>query len=357
MQSSNQKNSEMNPILSITPYPPIVTPQDLLAKAGARLEKSGKVSRIPNAFIAFRMDVCREIRFMGDHNISQPQLSLMCKTLWEKQPEYVRNAYQHIAASAKILYKRMVQNRIQQRLGETGEKKTSYEQTPFLDDEMNENLDPVNQAENPSFVTMTSSEVSAHDSSILSSTTAAGLALPTYNSNLTLQNESQNHIIEESQNLSSINNFRPPEFNSNFSDPVQTQESFSAESFSNEYLHLEVQTSYFDLSFGNINFDLMDSGNVMEPSSFESFNNRDQEFRSDMPFHSTSNNLNEIQQPDHNLIDIIVMNNSAEKTHAHDHCNAGDYIIELRSKLQFLERKLDTLIKFLNEKGFEVNEN
>ncbi|CAG8630464.1 10239_t:CDS:2 [Ambispora leptoticha] len=61
------------------------------------------------------MDVYRELRVIGDCSMNQPQLSFMYKDSWDNQPEYVRNAYHHIAASAGILYKRMIQKRRQQR--------------------------------------------------------------------------------------------------------------------------------------------------------------------------------------------------------------------------------------------------
>ncbi|CAG8576106.1 4820_t:CDS:1 [Ambispora leptoticha] len=294
MQSSNQKNLDINTILSIISYPPKVTPQDLIMRARARLEKSGEISRIPNAFIAFRMDVCRELRVIGDCSMSQPQLSLMCKASWDNQPEYVRNAYQHIAASAGILYKRMIQKRIQQ--GQNDKKVTSYEQTPFLDDEMKESFNSEDQFENLSFVNMTSSEMLAQNTSRLTSNTAPRHVLP----NRIHQNENPNSTIEESSNLA---NFGQPEINSNITLPVNLRESCLEGG----------QSLYCDSSSGDINFVSMNPENIMQSSSFESFDNRNYEFHFDNPFPSASNNLNEPQQPEHNLINIFV--NVIENSH------------------------------------------
>ncbi|CAG8531509.1 3306_t:CDS:1 [Ambispora leptoticha] len=340
MQSLSQKSLDNNTILSIIPYPPKVTPQDLIMRAGARLEKSGKISRIPNAFIAFRMDVCRELRVIGDCSMSQPQLSLMCKALWDNQPEYVRNAYQRIAASAKILYERMIQKRRQH--GQNSKRMASYEQTPFLDDEMNESLASKDQFvnfENLSFVNtyMTSSKIFVQDTS----NTASGHALP----NWIYQNENPNSTIEESSNLT---NFGQPEIRSNITLPADLQES-----------RLEGQSSYFDPSSGDIDFVSVNSENVMQSSGFESFDNRNYEFHEN-PFSSVKNNLSEPQQTnqrEHSLIDIFVMNNYViENSHEHDKCDAENQIIELCSKVKFLEQKLDTLMNFLNEEGFMINE-
>ncbi|CAG8673752.1 7113_t:CDS:1, partial [Ambispora leptoticha] len=330
MQSSSQKGLDINTILSIIPYPPKVTPQDLIMKAGARLEKSGKISRIPNAFIAFRMDVCRELRVIGDCSMSQPQLSLMCKASWDNQPEYVRNAYQRIAASARILYERMIQKRRQH--GQNNKRMASYEQTPFLDDEMNESLASKDQFENFEILSlvntcMASSEMFVQDAS----NTASGHALP----NWIHQNENPNSTIEESSNLT---NFGHPEISSNITLPVDLQES-----------RLEGgQSSYFDSSSDDINFVSMNSEIVMKSSNFESFDYRNHEFHFDNNFSSASNNLAEPQQPDPN-------NNVIENSHEHDKCGAESQITELRSKIKFLEQKLDTLMNFLNEEGFMMN--
>ncbi|CAG8526989.1 3975_t:CDS:1 [Ambispora leptoticha] len=339
MQSSNQKNIDMNTILSIIPYLPKVTPQDLIMRASARFKKNGEISRIPNAFIAFRMDIYRELRVFGDCSMSQPQLSLMCKASWESQPESVRNAYQHIAASARILYKKMIQKCIQQ--GQNGKKVASYEQTPFLNDEMNKSLDFKDQFESHSFVNMTTSEIFAQDTSSLTSNTS-GHVPP----NWIQQNENPNLTIEKSTDLA---NFGQSEINSNITLSDDLQESFSTESFNNELSCLEGDQSSYFVS--------MNSENIMQSSSLESFDIRNY---FDNPFSSTSNNLTEPQQLDqreHNLFNIFVVNNNViENSHEHDKCDAEIQIAELRSKIKSLEQKIDTLMNFLNEKGIKMNE-
>ncbi|CAG8515956.1 5513_t:CDS:2 [Ambispora leptoticha] len=157
-------------------------------KSGARLEKSGKISRIPNAFIAFPMDVCRELR-------------VSC--YWRLQHE----------SSSTFFY-------VQGFMGQSTRicPVASYEQIPFLNDEMNENV----------------------------SNAASGHALP----NWIHHKENPNSTIEDSSNL---NNFRQPEINSNITLPADLQKS-----------RLKVgQSSYFDPSSGDINFVSVNSEYVM----------------------------------------------------------------------------------------------
>ncbi|CAG8525194.1 3634_t:CDS:2 [Ambispora gerdemannii] len=85
-------------------FPPEVTPMNLIENAVAKLETSGQTSRIPNAFIAYRMAFCKELRLIQHPVITQPQLSALVKQSWLKEEENVRREYQRIAKEAKDLY-------------------------------------------------------------------------------------------------------------------------------------------------------------------------------------------------------------------------------------------------------------
>ncbi|CAG8437831.1 8927_t:CDS:2 [Ambispora gerdemannii] len=85
-------------------FPPEITPINLIEKAIAKLETSGQTSRIPNAFIAYRMAFCKELHLIKHPVITQPQLSALVKQSWLKEGERVRREYQRIAKEAKDLY-------------------------------------------------------------------------------------------------------------------------------------------------------------------------------------------------------------------------------------------------------------
>ncbi|CAG8525234.1 3636_t:CDS:2 [Ambispora gerdemannii] len=85
-------------------FPPEITPIELTKKAIAKLETSGQTSRIPNAFIAYRMAFHKELHSIKHPVITQPQLSALVKQSWLKEEEHVRREYQRIAKEAKDLY-------------------------------------------------------------------------------------------------------------------------------------------------------------------------------------------------------------------------------------------------------------
>ncbi|KAG9301822.1 hypothetical protein G9A89_004501 [Geosiphon pyriformis] len=100
--------SKLSTLPCVVPrYPPVITPMKLIGKAIIKLKTTGKQSRIPNAFIAYRMAVCQEIRSGKHSRITQPQLSIIVKQGWANEPEYVRKEYQQIATDARNLYKQI----------------------------------------------------------------------------------------------------------------------------------------------------------------------------------------------------------------------------------------------------------
>ncbi|CAG8437874.1 8932_t:CDS:2 [Ambispora gerdemannii] len=94
--------------LNITiPFPPDVTSYNLIEKAILKLKVSGKTSRIPNAFIAYRMCFCKALQALNHPVVTQPQLSAISKEFWLKEPDYVREEYQKIALEARNFYKQL----------------------------------------------------------------------------------------------------------------------------------------------------------------------------------------------------------------------------------------------------------
>ncbi|CAG8437865.1 8931_t:CDS:2 [Ambispora gerdemannii] len=93
----------------IPKFPPQITANDLIEKAILKLKTSGQTSRTPNAFIAYRMAICKELRLSNDQVLSQTQLSTLVKESWVNEPEHVRHAYQEISAEARDLYKQIIQ--------------------------------------------------------------------------------------------------------------------------------------------------------------------------------------------------------------------------------------------------------
>ncbi|KAG9301821.1 hypothetical protein G9A89_004500 [Geosiphon pyriformis] len=88
-------------------FPPVITPFDLIKRAMSKLKTSRQPSRIPNAFIAYRIAFFKELRSMKHSVITQPQLSTMAKESWSREPINIRNEYKQIAADARQLYKNL----------------------------------------------------------------------------------------------------------------------------------------------------------------------------------------------------------------------------------------------------------
>ncbi|CAG8437916.1 8936_t:CDS:1 [Ambispora gerdemannii] len=110
LPANNTSNKKIGPIQQVSPrFPPDLTADTILEKAIWKLRNFRQASRVPNAFIAYRMAVCQELRLMNRRAITQPQLSSMAKASWAKEPEYVRKEYQRISSEARDLYKKIYQ--------------------------------------------------------------------------------------------------------------------------------------------------------------------------------------------------------------------------------------------------------
>ncbi|CAG8624269.1 7810_t:CDS:1 [Ambispora leptoticha] len=112
--TGSQKTSIDFPHISLK-FPPEITPKTLIQKAILKYKRLGQTSRIPNAFIAYRVAFCKELRSVKHPVITQPQLSTLVKQNWLNEPEEVRKEYQRIALEAKDLYKHLVRMNLPER--------------------------------------------------------------------------------------------------------------------------------------------------------------------------------------------------------------------------------------------------
>ncbi|CAG8535622.1 13318_t:CDS:2 [Ambispora leptoticha] len=125
----NTTNNEKLPKIEITvSFPPDIMPINLIDRALEKTRRTGKVSRVPNAFIAYRTIFCKELQKTAHPTITQPQLSLITKERWSKEPENIRREYERIAAVARNLYTRICveQKLFQESKNQDKEKEGSY---------------------------------------------------------------------------------------------------------------------------------------------------------------------------------------------------------------------------------------
>ncbi|CAG8442218.1 9896_t:CDS:1 [Ambispora leptoticha] len=110
LPANNNSHKKMGPIQRVIPrFPPVLTAESILDKAIWKLKNFRQGSRVPNAFIAYRMAVCHELKLLNRRAMTQPQLSSMAKASWAEEPEYVRKEYQRISSEARELYRNIYQ--------------------------------------------------------------------------------------------------------------------------------------------------------------------------------------------------------------------------------------------------------
>ncbi|KAG9295017.1 hypothetical protein G9A89_017811 [Geosiphon pyriformis] len=217
------------------PFPPEVSPIRLIEKAVIKLNESGQTSRIPNAFIAYRMEYCKELKKTDHPVITQPILSSMAKESWDKEPERIRKKYQLIAAEAKELYRQICREKISFNIDAKKEKSKAegdeYDQNSYLVG--NSFNDPL--AFN--FQIPPECSLDGMNRSNVTRTTSTGLSLPspypTHQSRYEFLNEIPTiDFFETSQNISSTST--PPNHNEQSFDGL----SFTDDSqyFSNQFL-------------------------------------------------------------------------------------------------------------------------
>ena len=91
----NIRNSDIRP-----PFPPVITAQDLIP---AEISSKAEIVRIPNAFIAYRMALVRELK---SQNIAyhRSNVSSLASRLWAEESKEVKDIYRKMTTDAQILY-------------------------------------------------------------------------------------------------------------------------------------------------------------------------------------------------------------------------------------------------------------
>ncbi|CAG8629297.1 7535_t:CDS:1 [Ambispora leptoticha] len=81
-------------------FPPNITVDELMANSLAKLRDNGKISKVPNAFMAYRMTLQKEIP-RNKFCPTMGELSSIAGRLWENEPFFVKNYYRELAHQAK----------------------------------------------------------------------------------------------------------------------------------------------------------------------------------------------------------------------------------------------------------------
>ncbi|KAG9307060.1 hypothetical protein G9A89_016888 [Geosiphon pyriformis] len=103
--STNHLNS--TPIIIKPKFPPAISPEELLANAIKKINQGRKPSKIPNAFMVYRLVLQKE--YAHFNNIPDMcALSAVASKLWKREPEYVKAKYEEIVLGAKKLLDKIV---------------------------------------------------------------------------------------------------------------------------------------------------------------------------------------------------------------------------------------------------------
>ncbi len=114
-ENNNQDIQEfMNELRPL--YPPLITPESLMPKlsnpptrkiSGKLNNKRKKESNIkfPNAFIAYRMEFCKQLK-NKKVCLTMQDVSYFASKLWKKEPCNVKKTYTQLANDAKSLYEK-----------------------------------------------------------------------------------------------------------------------------------------------------------------------------------------------------------------------------------------------------------
>ncbi|CAG8488053.1 832_t:CDS:2 [Ambispora gerdemannii] len=129
-------------------FPPNTTVDELMANSLAKLRDNGKISKIPNAFMAYRMTLQKQI----PRNIFCPtmgELSSIAGILWENEPFIVKNYYRELAHQAKEGFEKYWitmsdKNHISEIVNTNLSSKKSFETIPNVDNESGVKQEPAN---------------------------------------------------------------------------------------------------------------------------------------------------------------------------------------------------------------------
>ena len=87
-------------------FPPTLTTNDLIKNAlKSGTSNKTKVTTLPNAFIAYRMELIKEYKSKGIRLPPMGQLSKIAKKSWDEESHVVKDFYNKLARDARSLYK------------------------------------------------------------------------------------------------------------------------------------------------------------------------------------------------------------------------------------------------------------
>ncbi|KAG9307043.1 hypothetical protein G9A89_016871 [Geosiphon pyriformis] len=144
-------------------FPPDLTPQELLENAFKKLNNTGKVSRVPNQWMAYRSAILKDLSLAGHRkHINMKFFSTIASQLWEQEPNFVKEHYKNLSKKASLLFQEawkkshlqirfMNQNKNSrpkrssihstQNIRENLPKGDGIDDTQLLSDQMNYNID------------------------------------------------------------------------------------------------------------------------------------------------------------------------------------------------------------------------
>ncbi|CAG8536161.1 943_t:CDS:2 [Ambispora leptoticha] len=87
------------------PFPPQLTVEELMTNALEKLRKN-KISKTPNAFLAYRMAFQKQFYNTKSHPTMR-DLSLMATKFWLQEPEYIKARYYQLMKEAKTQFEKI----------------------------------------------------------------------------------------------------------------------------------------------------------------------------------------------------------------------------------------------------------
>src|SRR3954452_4546901 len=95
-------NTNENVEISV-PFPPQISIQDLFPADRKALTAGNRSPKIPNAFIAFRIALVKELKAQ-QIVYDRTKVSTLASTLWAKVPEQVKKYYKDMSIEAQLQY-------------------------------------------------------------------------------------------------------------------------------------------------------------------------------------------------------------------------------------------------------------
>ncbi|CAG8540635.1 580_t:CDS:1 [Ambispora gerdemannii] len=103
--SQNSRKINFSCAVKKPPFPPQLTVDELMANALEKLRKN-KISKTPNAFLAYRMAFQKQF-YDAKNNPTMRDLSLMATKFWLREPEHVKARYYQLIIEAKTKFEKI----------------------------------------------------------------------------------------------------------------------------------------------------------------------------------------------------------------------------------------------------------